>query len=78
MGALVSRRRQIIEMITAEKNRLGFALKPVQKGIKKHIRWLERQLADVDNDIDSVIRDSTVWCQTGSAAERPGCRSQPV
>ena len=59
LGALVSRRRQIIDMITAEKNRL--ALKPVQKGIAKHIRWLERQLADVDSDLDSMIRDSPVW-----------------
>ena len=72
LGALVSRRRQIIEMITAEKNRLGFALKPVQKGIQKHIRWLERQLADVDNDIDSVIRDSPVW-----AAKRDLLQSVP-
>lgn len=61
LGALVSRRRQIIDMITAEKNRLGFALKPVQKGIAKHIRWLERQLEDVDADLDSMIRDSPVW-----------------
>ena len=43
LNAIVSRRRQVIEMITAEKNRLGFALKPVQKGIQKHIHWLDRQ-----------------------------------
>jgi transposase len=61
LGALVSRRRQIIDMITAEKNRLGFALGPVQKGIKKHIRWLERQLADVDSDLDSMIRSTPIW-----------------
>ncbi len=48
-------------MLTAEKNRLGFALKPVQKGIKKHIRWLERQLSDVDQDLDELIRESPVW-----------------
>jgi transposase len=61
LDALVSRRRQIIEMMTAEKNRLGFAAKTVQKGIEKHIRWLERQLADVDDDLDSMIRKSPVW-----------------
>jgi transposase len=48
-------------MLTAEKNRLGFALAPVQKGIKKHIRWLERQLSDVDSDLDELIRNSPVW-----------------
>lgn len=61
LGAIVARRRQIIDMITAEKNRLGFALKPVQKGIEKHIRWLERQLHDVDQDLDFTIRSSPLW-----------------
>jgi transposase len=61
LDALVARRRQIIGMLTQEKNRLGFALKPVQKGIKKHIGWLERQLSDVDADLDSRIRSSPVW-----------------
>jgi transposase len=61
LDALIARRRQIIEMLTAEKNRLGFALPPVQKGINKHIRWLERQLNDVDADLDGHIRKSPVW-----------------
>jgi transposase len=61
LAALVARRRQVIDMITAEKNRLGFALAPVQKGIKKHIRWLKRQLSDVDADLDSMIRTTPVW-----------------
>lgn len=61
LDALVGRRRQIIDMITAEKNRLGFALPAVQKGIRKHIRWLERQLSDVDDDLDEQIRQSPVW-----------------
>jgi transposase len=61
LSAIVARRRQVIEMITAEKNRLGFALKPVQKGIERHIRWLERQLSDVDSDLDSMIRKSPLW-----------------
>jgi len=61
LDALVARRRQIIGMLTQEKNRLGFALKPVQKGIKKHIAWLERQLADVDGELDDRIRKSPIW-----------------
>ena len=61
LDALVARRRQIIGMLTQEKNRLGFALPAVQKGIKKHIAWLERQLADVDVDLDTRIRSSPVW-----------------
>jgi len=61
LDAIVGRRRQIIDMITAENNRLGFALPAVQKGIEKHIRWLERQLSDVDSDLDGLIRKSPVW-----------------
>jgi len=61
LAAVVARRRQIIEMTTAEKNRLGFALPAVQAGIKKHIRWLERQLEDVDADLDTMIRKSPIW-----------------
>jgi len=61
LDAIVGRRRQIIDMITAEKNRLGFALPAVEKGIKKHVRWLERQLDDVDSDLDGLIRQSPVW-----------------
>jgi transposase len=61
LDAILGRRRQIIQMITAEKNRLGFARPSVQKGIQKHIRWLERQLADVDADLDQRIRKSPIW-----------------
>lgn len=57
LDALVARRRQVIGMLTQEKNRLGFALKPVQKGIRKHVAWLERQL----EDLDERIRKSPVW-----------------
>lgn len=60
-AALVARRRQLIDMLTAEKNRLGFASSPIKKGIKKHIRWLERQLSDVDGDLDSMIQESPIW-----------------
>jgi transposase len=61
LDALVARRRQIVGMLTQEKNRLGFALKPVQKGIRKHIAWLERQLTDVEEELDARIRKSPVW-----------------
>jgi len=61
LDAIVGRRRQIIKMITAEKNRLGFALPAVQKSIEQHIRWLERQLDRVDSDLDARIRKSPVW-----------------
>ena len=50
-----------LDMIIAENNRVAFAPAPVAKGILKHIRWLERQLSDVEDDLDNTIKDSVVW-----------------
>lgn len=61
LAALVARRRQLIEMLTAERNRLGSAPKPVRQGIHAHIRWLEGDLARVDADLDHAIRTSPLW-----------------
>jgi len=61
LTALVTRRRQVIEMLTAEKNRLGISPKVVHKDIKKHIDWLQARLEDMDRHLDSAIRKSPVW-----------------
>ena len=61
LDALLTRRRQLIEMLTAEKNRLTAAPKPVRRGITEHIRWLERRLADVDRDLGALIEASPLW-----------------
>lgn len=58
---LVTRRRQVVEMITAEKNRQGTASKRVRRDIQAHIRWLEKRLEDLNNDIDDLIRKSPLW-----------------
>ena len=61
LDALLTRRRQLIEMITAEKNRRGFAPASLKKSITKHITWLERQLSGVDGDIERMIEKSPLW-----------------
>ena len=61
LTALVTRRRQVIEMLTAEKNRLGISPKVIHKDIQKHIEWLKRRLEDIDRNLDSAIRKSPVW-----------------
>jgi len=48
-------------MLTAEKNRLGSARKPVRKSLRTHIAWLERELAHTDSDLAQAIRESPVW-----------------
>ena len=62
LNALVTRRHQLVEMLTAEKNRLAqAAAKAVRAGIREHIRWLERRLANIDQDLADAIRQTPVW-----------------
>lgn len=61
LDAVLTRRRQLLEMLVAEKNRLGFAPKPLRRGIQAHIRWLERQLNDVTKELATLIEASPVW-----------------
>jgi len=61
LDALLTRRRQLIDMITAESNRLGFAPKALHPGLQKHIRWLQRELEGVDRDLDESIQHSPLW-----------------
>ncbi len=62
LSALVARRRQLLDMVQAEKNRLEQAAsKGIGREIKQHIAWLERRLKGVDSDIDSAIKGSPVW-----------------
>ncbi len=61
LEALVTRRRQLIEMLLAEQNRLSLARRTVRRSLTDHIRWLERQLAGVDRDLDQAVRSSPVW-----------------
>lgn len=61
LTALITRRRQIVEMITAEKNRLHAAPKWTSKDIQANISWLERCLKKVDNDLKKLLTKSPVW-----------------
>ena len=61
LRALVDRRRQLLQMLTSERNRLRHATKRVRPLIHQHIRWLKQQVQDLDNDIGKLIRSSPVW-----------------
>lgn len=58
---LTTRRHQLMEMLTAERNRLRTASQRVQPQIKDHILWLKRQIKDLDKDLRDSIRSSPVW-----------------
>jgi transposase len=62
LGELVARRRQVIEMIVAEKNRRRLAGQPrVLKAIDRHVDVLQAELSELDRDIDGAIRKSPAW-----------------
>jgi transposase len=62
LAELVARRRQIIEMMVAERQREKRAnIARVRKGILRHVRMLEKELLDVDNDIGALVRGSPAW-----------------
>lgn len=61
-SAIVARRRQIISMMSAEKNRLSIAdSRAVRKRIEAHISWLEKELDRIDKALDETIEDSPTF-----------------
>jgi transposase len=61
LEALVTRRRQLVEMLTAEKNRRASAPKVLHRSIDEHIRWLEKRLAGFDDELGELIRNTPLW-----------------
>lgn len=61
LDALLERRRQILQMLTAERQRLAQAKGPIRTDIKQHIAYLVKRLKDSQGDLDALIRQSPVW-----------------
>lgn len=61
LESLLTRRRQIVDMLTAEKNRLGCARGPIKRDISQHVRWLEKRLRDVDGDLQEAVAASPLY-----------------
>src|ERR687885_165557 len=51
LAALLARRRQVLGMLIAERNRLGTARAPVRERLQAHIQWLQQELADLDDEL---------------------------
>jgi transposase len=61
LEALVNRRRQLVEMLTAEKNRRANSPKVIHKSIDEHIRWLEKRLSGLDDELAGLVRETPIW-----------------
>jgi len=61
LQAIVTRRQQLIGMLTAERNRLRRTTPRVRHQIEVHVRWLREQLREVDRDLENFLRSSPLW-----------------
>lgn len=62
LEALLTRRRQLLEMLHAERQRRPRARgRVVRRSLDTHIRWLERQVIDTDATLEAAIQASPVW-----------------
>ena len=61
LADLVGRRRQIIEMLVSEKNRLSGSTGAIATDVRAHIRWLEKRLSRIDAGLAHEIRGSAAW-----------------
>jgi transposase len=61
LQSLLCRRRQVIEMLVAEKNRHGVIHKSQKSRVKEHIVWLEREKAKLDEELREQIQQSPIW-----------------
>ena len=65
LGELVTRRRQVLEMLGAELNRRRLVRdRQLQRRIAAHIKWLERALQELEQDLHTTIRATPVWRDT--------------
>ena len=61
LQALLTRRRQLVAMRTAERNRLSNAPGRLRVDLEAHIAWLDQRLATLDDDLDTTLRASPIW-----------------
>lgn len=58
---LLARRRQIVQILAAERNHLASAAAHVSESVQCHITYLERMLSEIDSDIDQALESSPIW-----------------
>jgi len=61
LSALITRRRQLLEMRIAENNRLCRSAPNMRQSIQKHLAWLDQELESINQDIERMIQSSPVW-----------------
>jgi transposase len=60
-AAILARRRQVVGMLGAERNRIETATSSVRRRIEAHIEFLESELDELDGELERTIRESRLW-----------------
>jgi transposase len=61
---LVTRRRQLVDILTAERNRMALLRGKAQANVERHIEWLNEQIQEIDGEIEAQIQSTQAWRQT--------------
>ena len=61
LRALVDRRRQLMDMMSAEQSRLNTSSARIRDAIEYHLTWLRQQVARLDEDLDGMLKASSLW-----------------
>lgn len=61
LDGLIGRRRQLVEILVAERNRHTLAQPQAQASLERHITWLETELSDIEQQLQTLIQQTPVW-----------------
>lgn len=69
LNELVSRRRQLVEILTGEKNRLQTASPTIQKHIASHIAWLQTEIEALEQQLSQAMEANPEWAETAQRVD---------
>ncbi len=70
LQGILARRRQLIEMLVSENNRLKMASKPLAKRIRAHVQWLHKEIERIDGDLERAIEENAAFKENEALLRR--------
>jgi transposase len=61
LAAVISRRQQLVDMLTQEKNRRVTTREEMRDQLERHISWLETELADLNDQLEKLVAHCAEW-----------------
>ncbi len=66
LTALLTRRRQVLDMLSVEKNRLVTVRAKMRADVQAHIQWLSKNLKELDQEMEEFVKGSPIWNEKDS------------